>query len=388
MIIVDKLSISPKISSTLKSKASKKIKTIKDAGMNGVLQKTKGKGLEISFEIIETANFHLSAPVQASIESIVRIQEKVALRQYETIRPCTMEPTAGVKIKQIVKPVKSMAVVAPGIWDKEVPHELTSIIVAANVAGVSKRMVFLEPDAAGGISPLSLYAANLSEATHVWRTGGAHALVNLFSGNFDDIPERIFLIGGDRLDRVIFNILSKIEQNENIDLVLLIDSQSGIVPVIETIESFKNNNPLSNIQLVTTSKRILKKIEQYIEKISENKPLLLNDFKKLPVLIASSIEHALSEISKVNIDYLSLFISKPESIISDISSVNHILIGDIISPLVSKRGLGTGVIKNYDSGVVHEATGVYSFLKTFTVEKISAKAGERIRTCFKQIDNI
>jgi len=256
MIIVNNLTPVAGQSTALKSKASKRIKSIISAGISNIEKKTKGRGLIIPESTLEISQHHVNSHVASTIELLIRIQEKVATRQYETIRPCTLEPTAGIKIKQEVRSVDSMAVVANGEYGTEIPEIMASLLIGARIAGVSSRIVLLKPDINGGISPISLYAAYLADATHVFRTGGAEGLVALSRGWLCDVPEKVFLPEGNQMEMAVYKDLLKNPWKELIDLLVFTDSKAGVEPIINILASWIQDNPYGRVALVTTSKRV------------------------------------------------------------------------------------------------------------------------------------
>jgi histidinol dehydrogenase len=375
-------------SSNLKAKASQIIKETKDKGPSILEVTANGRGVYINPETLIIAGDHVDIPLKGTLEQFIRIQEKVALRQYETVRPCSIEPTAGIKIHQEVRAIESMAVVAPGEWGEEIPETMASILVAARIAGVSKRIVLLRPDSSGGISPVSLFAAGLAEATDVYRAGGVPGMVGLTEGWTGDIPEKIFLVGGTRLERMVHNTLVKTRLKKSLDLVVFADSKSGVEPILATLSSWFQDNPFGKALFITTSKRILNRLEVHIAKEPEPRPYWWKELQNLQVVIAPSFENALEILKDFSIDYLAPFTSQSLDKILALPSVNHYVFGDMISPLISKRGLFTGITAGNQITDGFGPSGVFSFLRTITIEEIDVKAGERLKAGFRQLNRI
>ncbi|MBU1240224.1 histidinol dehydrogenase [Myxococcota bacterium] len=387
MRTVNSLETAGEPSSNLKAKAAKAIADVMEQGVHAIEAPTFGKGLNIPLEILMLAEQHISMPQMAVMETFLRYNEKVALRQYQTVRPCALEPTAGIKIQQEVRAVDSMAVVAKGTWSDEIPETLGAQLVAARVAGVPRRIVLLQPDDQGGEAPISLFMSHMAEATHVYRAGGIEGMVALFEGWLGPIPDKVFLIGGTRLERVVHSLLVQRGKKNRLDLVVLADSKSGVEPIIEILGSFIQDNPLSKVALVTTSRRVLKRVEQLLEEEDADK-WWIRDLKNSQALILGSIEEALTVLRDYSINYFVPLISNYEDTVHHLPGVNHFIVGDVLGPLISKRALNVGTTgeTRMEEGI--GPSGVFSFLRTITIEEIGVKAGERIKSQMRQLGRL
>lgn len=375
-------------STSLKAKATRRVEELVARGETLLTEGAHGKGLLIGQKTLELAAGHLTTPQRAALEGFLRFQEKVALRQYQTVRPCAVEPTAGITFHQEIHSVSSMAVVADGTWSDEIPEGLAAQLVAARIAGVPKRMVLLKPDRAGGVSPLSLFVCHLGEATHVYRTGGVEGMVGLFEGWLGPVPNKVHLLGGNRLERIVLGKLVQREKKNRIDLVVLADSKAGVESILEILGTSIQDNPLLKAALVTTSKRVLKRVDQLMEIHPKRDAYWFRDLKQVQVLVQPSMEVALETLGSYMIDYLVPLSSQPEQVIASLSSVNHFVLGDTIGPLISKRALGVGSLgeSRVEEGV--GGSGIFNYLRTVTIEEVSMKAGERLKSSFRLLDRV
>jgi len=373
------------LATILRGKAQKKIDDIEKEGINAVESACRGRGLTIAPDVVEAARVHVTPPQQAALESLAHIHRKVALRQYETLRPCVIEPTTGVKITQELRPVPSMAVVAPGTWDEQAPHALLSVLAAARVAGVPRRAVLLEPDAAGGVTPVSILAAGLGEATDIFRTGGVPGLVALSRGWLGFTPERTELAGGSRLVQAAGEILHGRPAVPAYDLLVLTDSTSGVLPVLEILSSWLADDPFSTVGFLTTTRRLVQRMEAHLDALPEPKPAWTRDLAQLPVVVRQTVEEMIAASAVVRVKYLVLLVSKPELYIPQIFHADHIVLGDNAAALISRRAFAAGV---FTAGGLHascDSSGVFSFLRSVTIEKIGHKTADRLKVQLNQL---
>lgn len=377
--IVERLESPTQTATVLRGKAQKRIEEAEQMGFSGIKAACRERPFIIGSDLIELARTHVSPPQQAALESLFHIQRKVALRQYETLRPCILEPTTGVKISQDIHPLQSVAIVAPGNWDNHVPHELGGLLVAASVAGVSRRVVLLEPDAAGGVSPISILSAGMGEATEIFRAGGIPGLVGLLAGWFGPVPEKIVIAGNNRLVRAAWEILLGVRSLPKYDLMVLTDSTSGVQPLLDIFAHWLTDDPYSNAALLTTSRRLVSRLDEQLQALPTPKAPWTHDMERVPIVVLSTMEELVTVSAQHHVRYLVLMVSKPDLYISRLKHADHIVVGDHAAALVSRRIFAAGGIRAGDSIDSDEISGVFSFLRSQTVEKMSHKAAERLR---------
>ena len=86
--IVERLESPAQMATVLRGKAQKRIEEAEQIGLAGIKAACRERPLIIGSDLIELARTHVSPPQQAALESLFHIQRKIALRQYETLRPC------------------------------------------------------------------------------------------------------------------------------------------------------------------------------------------------------------------------------------------------------------------------------------------------------------
>ncbi len=377
--LVEQLEAPPQMATLLRGKAQKRIEESEQAGFAGVEAACRGRPLVIGPELVELARGHVTPPQQAALESLFHIQRKVALRQYETLRPCIVDPTTGVKISQEIRPLQSVAIVAPGSWEEQVPHELGAFLTAAAIAGVPRRVALLEPDAAGGVSPVNILAASMGEATEIFRAGGVAGLVGLLSGWFGPVPEKILVAGQNRLVRAAWEILHGIRPVSGYDLLVLTDSTSGVQPVLEIFSNWLTDDPNSAVGFLTTSRRLVARMESHLAALPEPRAPWTRDMEHVPVVVRSTVEEMVAESARHRVRYLVLLVSKPESCLPRLGRADHIVVGDHAAALAARRAFAAGGVWAGDCIHPDETSGVFAFLRTQTVQKIGHKAAERLR---------
>lgn len=377
--IVDRLESPAQTATLLRGKAQKRIEEAEQAGFAGIEAACRGRPLIIGPDLVELSRTHVTPPQTAALESIFHIQRKVALRQYETLRPCIVEPTTGVKISQEIRPLQSMAIVVPGSWDEQVPHELGALLCAAVVAGVPRRMVLLEPDAAGGVSPVSILAAGMGEATEIFRAGGVEALVGLLAGWFGPVPDKILVAGQNRVVRAAWEILHGIRPTPLYDLLVLTDSTSGVQPVMEIFSNWLTDDPHSTVGFLTTSRRLAGRMEAFLDELPNPKEPWTHDMERVPVVIRPTVDEMVEESARHRVRHLVFLVSKPDGYTSRLAHADHVVVGDHAAGLASRRVFAAGGVWAGDRVHPDETSGVFAFLRTQTIEKIGHKAAERLR---------
>ncbi len=350
MIPADTLPEPRPMATRLRSRVNKAIEKIREQGPLEVLEKQgHGRGLEIGSDILQIAEHHLQPPQIGALETIHDLHDKIALRQYETLRPFTMEPTSGLRLSQQVLPVYSMAVVGSGSWDAQMPAVFMGPLVAAEVAGVRHRWAFLEPDGHGGISPVSLHAARLGRPTKVFRAGGMATLVALHDGVLGQVPDRVVLVGGDRLVRAAHEILFGTGRSRGYGLVVLCDADAVPDAIVDVLSRWLRIEPYRPTAVVTTSKMVHRKLRS--RSAPEPVPSWWGDFENAVLVHVSGTYQALDMVNRVRPDMVVLMGPSFEELASEVRA-SHVLVGRYSEPAVlamagSLAALGRSGVLDY-----------------------------------------
>jgi len=210
-------------------------------------------------------------------------------------------------------------------------------------------------------------------------------LVALTRGWLGFTPERIEVAGGGRLVQAAGELLLGRPEVPSYDLLVCTDSTSGVLPVVEILSSWLTDDPFTTVGLLTTSKRLVQRVEAHLDALPEPKPAWTRDLAQIPVVVRATVEEMLAASAAVRVKYLVLLVSKPETYVPQLAHAAHVVLGDNAAALISRRAFAAGVLTAGGASAAAEATGVFAFLRTMIVEKIGHKAAERLKVQLNQL---
>jgi histidinol dehydrogenase len=168
-------------------------------------------------------------------------------------------------------------------------------------------------------------------------------------------------------------------------MLVLTDSTSGVQPVLEILSSWLADDPFSTVGFLTTSRRLVQRMETHLDALPEPRPAWTRDLAQIPVVVRQTVEEMITASSAVRVKYLVLLVSKPEQYIPQIFHASHIVLGDNAAALISRRAFAAGVLTAGGLKASCETTGVFSFLRSVTIEKIGHKTAERLKVQLNQL---
>lgn len=369
-------------STQLKGRASKRIKEVEEKGVSFLDSYTRGRGIELLPGTVSQAEDLVSPGVIAGIEDIVRLQERAMAKQLDSLRSYTVQVSTGIRITQETRSIDSCAISTSGTWGEESISELTGMLTAARICGVKKRTVVLEPDSQGGLSPLSIKAASIAGATTIYRMPQLEGLTGLVNGWFGEKPSAIFCARPGRLLEAGRQILSGRLKKTYCHLLVLIDSMSSASKAVDILIDSVTIKPDSNIVILSTSKRILARIENLIAEKKVTKPVWSTDIDKIQTVFVLDSGKAMDVLKEMEIENLMLMTAGSETYNPENLIAGRIITGDIYPVMLTDRIIMPG----YKRPDTETWNGVFSFCGTVNIINITNKAGRRFQMMNNQID--
>ncbi|MBN2725074.1 MAG: histidinol dehydrogenase [Deltaproteobacteria bacterium] len=374
----------PETSTQLKGKAARKIQDISQKGVGGISVSSSSREFELSHATIAKSATMLPPSVKSSIDDLIRVMEKVSLRQMDSLKRCVIEPSSGIRIEQDIKVSSSMSVSSSGQWDNHNLSALAGILCNARVCNVPERTAILEPDNNGGLSPLSIYTAHMSGATRILRLPQIDGMIGISLGWFGNTPETILSTCEHGLEKEVQILLSKRNAMPQCDICIAADSNAGSRNIADMIIETVSEYPELNLLFVSSSKRICNKVIQHIEEQSDKASPWKRDLDKLQYTILQDTDAIVNFLNKFVIKRLLLLTNSIEYYSKHLNHVSHIISGDTFSIGTSIKAISAGSI----IPDINTDSGVFKFLRTVTLETLDNRAGLRFQNIFRNIDKI
>ncbi|WP_430400723.1 histidinol dehydrogenase [Flavobacterium sp.] len=297
-----------------------------------------------------------------------------------------VETMEGVSCWQEKRPIQKVGLYIPG-GTAPLFSTVLMLAVPAQIAGCKEIILCTPPDKNGNINPVILYTANLCGITKIYKVGGIQAIAGMTYGT-ETIPQVYKIFGPGNQ----FVTIAKQYASQNgvaIDMPagpseLLVYADETAVPsfVASDLLSQAEHGKDSQVILVTTSKDVLKNVEEEVYKQLEILPrkeiaqVAINNSK---LIFVENKSIALSLINEYAPEHFIVCSKNEDFFINGIENAGSVFIGNYTPESAGDYASGTnhtlptnGYSKSY-SGV-----NLDSFQKAMTFQKISQKGIQNI----------
>ena len=297
-----------------------------------------------------------------------------------------VETTEGVSCWQEKRPIQKVGLYIPG---GSAPFFSTVLMLAvpAQIAGCKEIILCTPPDKKGNINPAILYSANLCGITKIYKVGGIQAIAGMTYGT-ETIPQVYKIFGpGNQFVTIAKQFAS--QNGVAIDMPAgpseyLVYADATAVPsfVASDLLSQAEHGKDRQVILVTTSKDVLKNVEEEVYKQLEILPrqeiaqVAINNSK---LIFVENKSIALSLINEYAPEHFIVCSKNEDFFINGIENAGSVFIGNYTPESAGDYASGTnhtlptnGYSKSY-SGV-----NLDSFQKAMTFQKISQKGIQSI----------
>jgi histidinol dehydrogenase len=389
------------ISDDLFQKTSSILSTVERMGDSALMKYTQ------ELDGVKLASLRVS---EDEIRSAFRNVSNIQLRSIHTIRNRLIKSESDlinrlsgivsrydrITLRRLLKPIESVGCYVPG-GKARYPSTLLMCCTPANVAGVKRLVVLTPPQKDGSIDPLTLVAADICGVQEIYKLGGAQGIAALAYGTesiekVDKIvgPGGIFVTTAKTMvsSRVAIDMVAG-----PTELLILADSKADPRLVALDLISQSEHSDDTLCGLVTTSKRMAKRVRDEVIMMIRNKDgvqrsdivsrsLNENGF----IALCKSDSTAIDFINEFAPEHLELMTTKARSIVGKISSAGLILIGKHSPSAASDYCLGSNhVLPTLGFAKSRAALSVLDFLKIINCIELTGRELKKIESCVREI---
>jgi histidinol dehydrogenase len=334
-------------------------------------------------EINEAVNLVTAELKEAINQAKANIEKFHKAQKTESI---TVETTEGVVCWLEKRAVDKVGVYIPG-GSAPLFSTVLMLAIPARIANCKEIILCTPPDKNGKVNPAILYAAYLCGVTKIYKVGGIQAIAGMTFGT--ETISKVYKIFGPGNQFVTVAKQVATQYNVAVDmpagpseLLVFADDSANPAFVASDLLSQAEHGPDSQVILVTTSKTILKSVEEEILKqleVLSRKDIAEKAIENSRLILVKNNQDAIDFINEYAPEHL-IICSKNEAFFSsNVNNAGSVFIGNFTPESAGDYASGTnhtlptnGFAKNY-SGV-----SVDSFLKTITFQKISEKGIQNI----------
>jgi histidinol dehydrogenase len=340
--------------------------------------------IEVTLDELKNAENQVSKELKEAIQlAKLNIYN---FHQAQKTEKISIETTEGVFCWQEKRAIQKVGLYIPG-GSAPLFSTVLMLAVPAKIADCKEIILCSPPDKNGKINPAILYAASLCGVTKVYKVGGIQAIAAMTFGT--ETIDKVYKIFGPGNQFVTIAKQVASQNGVAIDMPagpseLLIFADESAIPsyVASDLLSQAEHGKDSQVILVTTSKNMLKDVEEEIYKQLEvlpRKEIAQVAIENSKLIFMDSDVEALKLINEYGPEHFIICSSNEDFFLENIENAGSVFIGNFTPESAGDYASGTnhtlptnGYSKSY-SGV-----NLDSFLKAMTFQKITQKGIQNI----------
>ncbi len=328
---------------------------------------------------IEKASNVLSDGLKQAINLAKSNIEKFHAAQKTT--KVEVETMPGVECWQEKRPIQKVGLYIPG-GTAPLFSTILMLAIPAKLAGCEEIVLCSPPDKNGEINPAILYTAQLCGVTQIFKVGGIQAIAGMTFGT-ESIPKVYKIFGpGNQYVTVAKQLATKYGVAIDMpagpsELLVVADDSANATFVASDLLSQAEHGMDSQVILVSTSKKLIKSVEEEIEnqiKLLPRAEIALKSIGNSRLILVNNDQDALELINEYGPEHFIVCVENEDYYLENIQNAGSVFIGNFTPESAGDYASGTnhtlptnGYAKQY-SGV-----NLDSFMKSMTFQKISEK---------------
>ena len=244
----------------------------------------------------------------------------------------------GSVLGQRILPIAISGVYVPG-GKAAYPSSLLMNVIPAKVAGVKKIIMTTPAGADGKVYPETLVAAKIAGVDEIYKVGGAQAIAAMAFGT-ESIPKVDKITGPGNIfvalaKKACFGYVSIDSIAGPSEILVLADESANPRYVAADLLSQAEHDELASAILITTSEslaeEVTKEINGFVKELSRAEIIKASLDKYGYILLADSMEEAVSAANAIASEHLEILTKNPYEIMTKIENAGAIFLGEYSS---------------------------------------------------------
>ncbi|WP_299162142.1 histidinol dehydrogenase [uncultured Eudoraea sp.] len=341
------------------------------------------------FDRVELTDLLASPDEFIEAETLVSEQLKVAIQtaksniekfhESQKTSKIEIETTAGVICWQEKRAIQKVGLYIPG-GTAPLFSTILMLAIPANIAGCSELILCTPPDKSGKINPAILYTAKLCGITKLFKVGGIQAIGAMAFGT-ESIPQVYKIFGpGNQFVTVAKQIATKFGVAIDMpagpsELLVVADDSANAGFVASDLLSQAEHGTDSQVILVSTSKSLMDKVEEELQKQIIELPraaIAKKAIENSKLIFVENDKIAIELINEYGPEHFIVCCEDEEYYIRNVVNAGSVFLGNYTPESAGDYASGTnhtlptnGYAKQY-SGV-----NLDSFMKSISFQRIS-----------------
>jgi histidinol dehydrogenase len=295
-----------------------------------------------------------------------------------------MDISPGITVGQKITPLEAVGAYVPG-GRAAYPSTALMTVIPAKVAGV-KKVIVCTPPGPDGVNPLTLAAAHIAGADHIYQVGGVQAVGAMAYGTgsicaVDKIvgPGNIYVTAAKMMVRDCCEIDFPAGPSE---VLIIADDSADPDLIAADMVAQAEHDPNAVSVLVTTSKDIALKVKDSISQqsaIALRKDIINKSIDNAAVLIAISLDECIDFSNRFAPEHLEIITENDMQVLESITNAGSIFLGQYTPVSAGDYASGTNhVLPTAGYGRIYSGLNVEHFIKRTSIQKISRQGLETL----------
>lgn len=283
----------------------------------------------------------------------------------------TMYKDNGVVMGQLVRPIATVALYVPG-GTATYPSTVMMNAVPAKLAGVEDLYIITPVKKDGKVSDVILAAAYVAGITKIYKCGGAQGVAAAAYGT-DTITKADKIVGPGNLfvataKKLCYGVVDIDMIAGPSEILIVADENANPKYIAADLMSQAEHDKLASAILITTSKELVKNVDEELVRQVEDLPRKdiikssLNNYGG--AVIVDSIKEGINLSNKIAPEHLEVLVDNPLEQLPNIKNAGSIFLGEYTPEPLGDYMSGTNhVLPTGGTAKFYSALGVYDFIK-------------------------
>jgi len=301
--------------------------------------------------------------------------------QTQLEKTTTIEPVKDVTIDQIVRPIPSVGVYAPG-GGGAYPSSVLMCAIPAKVAGVRRVVVCSPPNRSGDLNPAVVVAADIAGVDEIYRVGGVQAIAAMAYGT-ETIARVDKIVGPGNIYVTAAKIIVSRELPIDFpagpsEILIVADEKANPAYVASDLIAQAEHDPLGWAILLTPSRKLASATSVEVEKQLKTLPRSRVARSCLSrgglIVVVKNMEEAVEYANMIAPEHLEIHAENMSRIVGSIENAGAVFMGEYTPVVLGDYSAGTNhVLPTGGYARAYSALSTGSFLKKIQVLRCSRR---------------
>ena len=287
--------------------------------------------LEIDIEQISRARLEVDAELISALELAAERITAFHKRQKDSLLHDSVKSNLGL----LIRPQKRVGVHAPG-FTAPLPSSLLATAIPARVAGVREVILVTPPGKQGGVSSVSLAAADIAGVDRIFSVGGAQAIAALAFGT-ESIPKVDKICGPGNIyvflaKKLLYGVVGIDGLYGPSEVIIIADETANPEYCAADLLAQAEHDSLATAVLLTTSRQMAddvnRQIEQQLLSLQRQDIVAGSLENRGMIAVVESVDKAIELSNLFAPEHLCLLVAKAATYVDNVSNAGCLFLGE------------------------------------------------------------